>query len=887
MNGRKKKHIRFILEYTVSFAVLFLLIYLGFILNHRSFIWFYDGNKQHFPALLYLRDYYLKVAGNLFSGHFTLPMFDFSIGMGEDILTTLNFYGMGNPLTLFSVFVPKQHMEMFYDFLVAFRMYLAGLTFIFYCRNRGKGRAVSLAGAWLYVFSGYVLHVAVKHPFFISPMILLPLMLTGVDRYREKKRSGLLIGSVFLCALNGFYFFYMNSIFVCLSALISVFAGKMQGKIKVFCGFALRYVAGTAMAASLFLPVILSFLSSSRNDSAVNPGNLWLFDGERYLTIFSGLIGTPHITWDYLGMAAIVLPALIVLFATRGRWKLKSSFLIWTLMMLIPAGGYIMNGFSYVSGRFLYLVTFVYAYCVVEVLPEFMTMKRLSKVLMLVMTIGYTTAAAFGEEKDLWYTWFGVVTLILTILVLFLLASRWAVRWRWQVKMSLVLGMLAISLIGNGWLLFDSHAQNYMDQFLAQGQASANLAEAAETEVKKCADDEFYRVDVQDKEIQNTGLASGIYGVSTYLSLSNPYRLSWDSVVENGAVEDSMFKVNGLDQRSGLEALACVRYYIAPAGDDSKVPCGFERRKTFTKNGAAYNLYENPTSLAFGTTYDAVQKKTEEWEKASGCEKESRMLTTMVRDDVENETSVETGKTKDSGTPELPYEITGKRRIEIQGEDIIVKKKHARLKLKVEADSLAETYVRLGDYEITNERFRYCDITASLGTVQKSLRVLTPEWNWYFGRKEYLFHLGKMSGEMEITLEFQVEGRFSKKDLQVFGKKEETIKTQINRRNEYTLQNIKRTGNIVRGEINVPEKRYLQLSVPYSSGWRAYVDGKETETYAANVMFLGMDIPAGNHTVEIRYRTPGLVAGVILSLIGCLAAGFILWYERKERKHGL
>ena len=104
MNGQKKKHIRFILEYTASFAVLFLLIYLGFILNHRSFIWFYDGNKQHFPALLYLRDYYLKVAGNLFSGHFTLPMFDFSIGMGEDILTTLNFYGMGNPLTLFSVF---------------------------------------------------------------------------------------------------------------------------------------------------------------------------------------------------------------------------------------------------------------------------------------------------------------------------------------------------------------------------------------------------------------------------------------------------------------------------------------------------------------------------------------------------------------------------------------------------------------------------------------------------------------------------------------------------------------------------------------------------------------------------------------------------------------
>ncbi len=887
MNGQKKKNILFMIEYTASFAVLFLLIYLGFVMNHRSFVWSYDGIKQHFPALLYLRDYYIKVAGNIFSGHFTLPMFDFSIGMGEDILTTLNFYGLGDPLTLLSVVVLKQHMEMFYNFLAAFRMYLAGLSFIFYCRNRGKGRAVSLAGAWLYVFSGYVLHVAVKHPFFISPMILLPLMLTGVDWYREKRRGGLLIGSVFLCALNGFYFFYMNSIFVCLSVVISVFAGKMQGKIKYLCGFALRYVTGTAMAAGLLLPTILLFISSSRNDSALELGNLWLFDGERYLTIVSGLIGTPHITWDYLGMAAIIIPAFVVLFASRGRWKLKSSILIWTLMMLIPAGGYMMNGFTYVSGRFLYLVTFVYAYCVVEVLPEFMTMKRLPKVLMLVVIIGYTTTVAFGKERALWYAWFGAVTLILTVLALFLLASRWAAGWRWQMKISLVLGLIAIQLMGNGWLLFDSSAQNYASQFLPQGQASANLTEAAETEVKNCAEDEFYRVDVQDKQIQNTGLVTHNYGVSTYLSLSNPYRLSWDSEVENGAVEDSMFKVNGLDQRSGLEALACVRYYIAPAGDNSRVPCGFEWRKTFTKNGAVYDLYENPNPLAFGTTYDKIQQKTNEWEKAGGCEKESRMLTTMVREKTDETTTVESSEIEDSGTLELPYKITGKKRIDIQGQDIVVKKKHARLKLKVAADNLAETYVRLGNYEITNERFHYCDITAALEPVQKTLRVLTPEWNWYFGRKEYLFHLGKMSGEVEITLEFQVQGRFSRKDLQVFGKREETIKAQIDRRNKYTLQNVKRTDNEVRGEINVPGNRYLQLSVPYSNGWSAYIDGKETETYVANVMFLGIDIPAGKHTVEIRYRTPGLTAGVILSLLGCVAAGFILCYERKERKRGL
>lgn len=884
MSEQKKKKKLLLIEYTVSFTVLFLLIYLGFFGNHRSFIWFYDGSKQHFPALLYLRKYYLQVAANISSGHFTLPMFDFSIGMGEDILTTLNFYGLGDPLTLLSVFVPVEYMESFYNFLVVFRMYLAGLAFLFYCRNKGKGRAVTLAGTWMYVFSGYVLHVAIKHPFFISPMILLPLMLLGVDRYMEKKRGGILIGSVFLCALNGFYFFYMNSIFVCVSILISIFAGKRPEKIKCLCGLALRYVTGTMMAAVLLLPTILSFLSSNRKESAVNPGDLWLFDGKRYLTMVSGMIGTPHITWDYLGMAAIVIPALIVLFAKRGRWKLKTNLLFWTAMMLIPAGGYIMNGFSYVSGRFLYLVTFLYAYCVAEILPELMTMKRLSGGLVAVAGIGYVTTVLCGEEKELWYAWFGAITLILTIFLFYFLASRRISRWRWKTKMSMVMGMIAVSLIGNGWLLFDNHAQNYMDQFLPQGQALESLTQAPETEVKQPADDTFYRIDVQDKGTQNTGLATGAYGVSTYLSLSNPYRLSWDRVVENGAVEDSMFKVNGLDQRSGLEALACVRYYIAPAGDTTRVPSGFVWQKTFTKKGAAYDLYENSNPLAFGITYDTVQGDTGQWEEASGCERESRMLTAMFQKDIGAETSDET---VNSDTLKIPYEIVGKKRVQIQGDEIIVTKKHARLKLKVAADSLAEMYVRLGGYQITNERYHYCDISASAGAVQKTLRVLTPEWNWYFGRNEYLFHFGKASGEVEITLEFLVQGKFSLQELQVFGKKEETLKMQTNSVNKYTLQNIKRTDNDIRGEITVPEKRYLQLSVPYSSGWNAYVDGKETKTYAANVMFLGMDIPAGRHTVEIRYRTPGLAAGMILSLIGCLAACGIWCYERKERNDGL
>ena len=43
-------------------------------------------------------------------------MWDMNIGYGSDILTTLHYYVIGDPLTLLSVFVPAEHTETLYEF---------------------------------------------------------------------------------------------------------------------------------------------------------------------------------------------------------------------------------------------------------------------------------------------------------------------------------------------------------------------------------------------------------------------------------------------------------------------------------------------------------------------------------------------------------------------------------------------------------------------------------------------------------------------------------------------------------------------------------------------------------------------------------------------------
>ncbi|MFI3248899.1 MAG: YfhO family protein [Rikenellaceae bacterium] len=53
----------------------------------------------------------------------------------------------------------------------------------------------------------------------------------------------------------------------------------------------------------------------------------------------------------------------------------------------------------------------------------------------------------------------------------------------------------------------------------------------------------------------------------------------------------------------------------------------------------------------------------------------------------------------------------------------------------------------------------------------------------------------------------------------------------------------------------------------YAKGWRAYVDGVETPYIRANYLLRAMELPAGEHTVEWRFRAPewGVVEGLSLA----------------------
>jgi hypothetical protein len=77
-------------------------------------------------------------------------------------------------------------------------------------------------------------------------------------------------------------------------------------------------------------------------------------------------------------------------------------------------------------------------------------------------------------------------------------------------------------------------------------------------------------------------------------------------------------------------------------------------------------------------------------------------------------------------------------------------------------------------------------------------------------------------------------------------------------------------------EVEAEGNGVLVLAETEHPGWRARVDGRPAAIRRANVAFRAVDVPAGKHAVEFRFRPPWLLPGLAGSGLFLLAAAFLL-----------
>lgn len=890
--------------YTLMFLLMCIAAFLPFFIEGKSFVWgagVEDGLSQHFSALAYYGEALREFFRNLLAGHPKLMMWDMSLGYGADILSTLNYYAIGDPLNLLYGFVSPKNTETMYDFMILLRMYLAGITFIIYARKMKKRSYGTVIGALVYVFSGFCFRLGLRHPFFINPMIYFPLLCLGIEKIYQRERPYVFIFAVCVSAMSNYYFLYMLTIFAVIYAWIRFYKYTEENKIKNFfltiLKFGMYYILGIAMAAVILLPSVIGFLGNGRYGNGVDWKSLIVYPGKYYLLFIENFIGYGNMGSNtnagYLPIVGIVV--LFTLFSQRMKHKkYRAAFIASIIALIFPIFGYAFNGFSYANNRWAFALSFIVALLTAEMYPRLFVMSKRQQIGIGAGIIIYTVFCIIvntsGEEilknKGIMAAC-GLIAVFYILLLIFQRLGYDAQKRTVRVSMAI---LLLISVGVHGYYRFDPKGYGYTQEFMDQGQAYQTLKQDNIRMLSKVNDPSVYRVHAEGYRYKNYGLINHLNTISGY------YSITAKCVTDTIKGYDTLGmqyadKYKGVDQRLGLLSLAGVKYItvahnsqvakdVSSMGD---VPYGVEK---LNKKGNI-TLYKNKYALPFAYAYDSYMTE-QQYEQLNGIGKEQAMLAQIILNQHPADKEIQHNEQRND--PDIQTISLPETRISSPKG-----KKYADITVPVEKDR--ETYLYFknlvyhgkkngDDNFILTGRKGTKGILVTQNDVQQKIHIQSTFNPYYFGRKDYIVKINHQASKAKekVRLNFLSPGEYEFDDINLITVPKKDVLAKLKERKKSSMKQIQYEGNHFRGVYHAKKDQILCVTIPYSKGWKATVNGKCAKIYKANGMFMGIVMKKGTQNVKLDYETPGLKIGACISLMAWIGLGIYGLCFKKYRK---
>lgn len=890
--------------YTLMFLLMCIVAFLPFFTEGKSFVWgagVEDGLSQHFSALAYYGEALREFFRNLLAGHPKLVMWDMSLGYGADILSTLNYYAIGDPLNLLYGFVSPKNTETMYDFMILLRMYLAGITFIIYARKMKKRSYGTVIGALVYVFSGFCFRLGLRHPFFINPMIYFPLLCLGIEKIYQRERPYVFIFAVCVSAMSNYYFLYMLTIFAVIYAWIRFYKYTEENKIKTFfltiLKFGIYYTLGIAMAAVILLPSVIGFLGNGRYGKGADWKSLIVYPGKYYLLFIENFIGYGNMGSNtnagYLPIVGIVV--LFTLFSQRMKHKkYRVAFIASIIALILPIFGYAFNGFSYANNRWAFALSFIVALLTAEMYPRLFVMSKRQQIGIgagiIIYTVFCIIVNASGEEILKNKGIMAACGLIAVFYILLLIFQRLGYDTQKRIVRVSMAILLLISVGVHGYYRFDPKGYAYTQEFMDQGQAYRTLKEDNIRMLSKVNDPSVYRVHAEGYRYKNYGLINHLNTISGYYSITAKCVTDMIKGYDTLGMQYAD-KYKGVDQRLGLLSLAGVKYItvahnsqvakdVSSMGD---VPYGVEKLR---KKGNI-TLYKNKYALPFAYAYDSYMTE-QQYEQLNGIGKEQAMLAQIILNQHPADKEIQHNEQRNG--PDIQTISLPETRISSPKG-----KKYADITVPVEKDK--ETYLyfknlvyhgkKNGDDKfILTGRKGTKGILVTQNDVQQKIHIQSTFNPYYFGRKDYIVKINHQTSKAKekVRLNFLSPGEYEFDDISLITVPKKDVLARLKERKENSMKQIQYEGNHFRGVYHAKKDQILCVTIPYSKGWKATVNGNRTKIYKANGMFMGIIMKKGTQSVKLDYETPGLKIGAWISLVAWIGLGIYGLYFEKYRK---
>lgn len=889
---RKQKFFKNVfVKYTICFGIISLFIAMIFFRYKKGFIW-PDGINQHLINLGYLKTLILDFFK---TGKF--HTFTWSIGGGVDLFANLTYFILGDFLSYFGIFFPTNKLYLLYYFLVFARIYLVGISFIFYCKYKKFNDNSTLIGALMYAFCGYCLYGGFRHPYFTNSIAVFPLLMIGIEKLVKENKKSFYIFSIALSTFVNFYFSYSFFIIIGIySIILTINYYKKDGFkfiLKKLLQILLYSILGILLVSVILIPTAYLYLTSSRVGFEVYPYTI-----NYYKSFLPSLIIFDSSYWRVFTVHSIILIGLPYFIKHRKEnFSIFLLFIILLIPLLISQVGSAFMGFSFPSIRWSFVMSFLFAYMMSYYLNNNKSLEITDKKYIICFNIIYLIIIFISKYNISNFMVFNIIEVIIIMIILFndnlVKNSKKFERY--------ILAIMIFGLCYSSYVLFGVENNNYSSEFInfnaveylynTNYEKNKDFKEALQY-IKNQEENDFYRLYINNINILDTPLKDGF----NYKSLEFYYSIQPNEIWQlsddlKNSQQDVLKAFRKFDNRTKITTLLGNKYYIF--SDDSKVPYGYELLDDY-KNES--KIYKNKYALPFIMFYDKTIT-SEEYDNLTPLEKEASLMKQVSLNDIKlekgntdfnneitsysfKEKSLEVKNTSKDKitlnlsekekirnsevyvyfkglkfTPQSKKDILDSKIANIENEDSKINHLNEIAKLKYQYRDYVPSY----DY---NTYIKYDDKTIAIGTSDFKTDV------YYVDHSTLLVNLGYFEEfNDDIELSFSKNGMYNFDNIEVVAVSMDNYENDINnlKRSNFELKDY--DNEHLEGTINVPKDGIVEFSTMYSKGWEVYIDDKKVEPLKLNNVFLGAKVTKGNHKVCIKYHTPYLKEGFIITIV--------------------
>lgn len=790
-------------------------------------------------------------------------------GLGTDFYLNAIYY-MLSPFNLIAVLMGESHVAAALTIMIILKCSLISVAGVYYFRNTVFNKinsAVNSAVSSVVIpavfgiafgFCGYIMAYG-HHVIWLGGLILMPVLAIAIEKLDyDKKIVPYTLLLAFIIIVNFYY-----AVYVCLFAVFYfLLLNRESFKEFLRCAgrFALCSVIAAMMAGFVIVPAFVSIRNAGASMLGLDtPGNNVWGSITGYINSFFPACdiqtGYLYSNNNYCGSIALILLGMFFVCGYIGI-KDKIKYAIELVTLILAANflylNYVFHGFVVPHGmgnRFAIILTFIVLNAAFRVMIRYVELRMRDVVAGIVSVVALLAVVLLFNgklEQPMGY--------LIYILVVFLAGTAFVLYKRKSIKAGALIGFISLLWVGeiiantlitmpditrdeslDSYILFDRWNDDYDSLPLADGERKTALVNESYTPASE---------------------------TDWYSSMINGYMTEAYATMGLSHFDNVQCIYDGTTPLTAL--MYNVRYIIS---NGMAVNGGYHS----IKEGDGYTVYEVDmlADMGFMADEDIVNWQCDGTPAENQNEFAERAFN--IKDTTENVLT-------DSGQDSLEQwhlfnEITENDMSELQvscnsceitrtGEGVYEYTTNTTFTPNIVYDFVAAKDMDLYVYS-TDTREQTVMVKVDKKTVAES---------GYFSSGNFV-HGGiiKKGQSVRVILYGGAPlGETAEKTVKFYDFNNELWDSIKDGFTEQTLEFDGYEGNAFKGHIDVTDAGVLYLAFPYNEGFTIEIDGEPAEKLLLGKGNMGVRLDTGYHDIRIVYRTPGVMAGIILSCVGII-----------------